>query len=300
MTYNVLLTGMLPRDRVAAVLAELFRQPLDEVDVAGADDYDDRNWDATVSCTYEPVHGDVSWALDVYVPDGHPVRPAESELAAALAEALGQPVLFAAAEHLPSAYWLAAPHGLLTRARLYESDDEDAGYTLDAVGRPVPGLPDVPVDRQPEVIREHRVATPVSDAFHAWTAERGKTANAAAGGEQTEAEWYARTRLGAWESLVTRMATGWPPDGWYPAAFYREDLELRDELTRTAAQLDGESATRFAEALTLVDDAFRTRTVEDRGAALAEATGLPRLELALRGWWWQRRPEPLPWPQPGA
>ncbi len=162
----------------------------------------------------------------------------------------------------------------------------------------MPGLPNVPVEPQSEVIREHRVATPVSDAFSAWVAER-RTGNAASGGEQTEGEWYARTRLGAWESLVTRMSTGWPPDGWYPVAFYQEDLALRDDLTQTATQLDGESAVRFAEALALVDDAFRVRTVEDRGTALAEATGLPRLELALRGWWWQRRPEPVPWPRPG-
>ncbi|MFJ1753607.1 hypothetical protein [Kitasatospora sp. NPDC088134] len=295
MTYNLFLTGSLQRDSITDVLAEQFGRPADDVDVADADDYDSRNWDATVSCTYEQVHGDVTWSLDIHVPDDLPARPAEGRLAAALAGKLGQPVLFAAAEPLPSAYWLAAPGGLLTRARLYESDDEDATFTIDAVAQPVPELPDVPVDRQAEVIREYRVSTPVTDAFGAWLAGRGTSGSEG----QSEAEWYARTRLGAWEGLTVRMSTAWPPDGWYPVDFYQEDLDLRDQLVQTAAELTGETAARFTEALARVDELFREHTVDDKGVALSETLGLPRLDLALRNWWWQRRPDPMPWPLPG-
>ncbi|MEW1909443.1 hypothetical protein AB0442_13455 [Kitasatospora sp. NPDC085895] len=295
MTYNLLLTGDLDHGLIAAGLAEQFGLPTGEVDVAGADDYDNRNWDAVVSCTYERVLGDVTWALDIHAAADRPGLPSESQLAAGLAGRLGRSVLFPAQESLPSAYWLAAPGGLVTRARLLIDDEDEVTYTIDAVEQAVPDLPSTPVQRQPEVIREHRPATPATDAFAAWLTEHEHSRGHGTDPAEEEAEWYARTRLGAWESLAERMAAAWRPDDWYPADFYHEDLEVRDQLVQTVAALPQEVSARAAEALASIDEVFREHTVDDKGTAVSEALGLPRLDVALRSWWWQRRPNPLPW-----
>ncbi|MGW2795950.1 hypothetical protein [Streptomyces sp. NPDC001269] len=287
MTYNLLLTGPLEPDRIAAALARHFVVLVSDVDVGDADDPGSRNWEAPVSCTYEQLDGDATWALDIYVPDSHSVRPDERQLAAALAEALGQPVLYPAAGIRPSSYWLAAPGSLLTRARIYESDD--GRFTIDAVEQSVPQLPGLRVALQPEVIRDYRVATPAADAFAAWLAGRR------AASSRSDAERYAENHLYAWESLVVRMSSAWPPDGWYPAEYYREDLEVRDELDAAAAGLPLESAERLAAALADVDAEYRRATVDDGGEALASAAGLSLAKLAQRGWWWRRRPVQRPW-----
>jgi ribosomal protein S18 acetylase RimI-like enzyme len=90
--------------------------------------------------------------------------------------------------------------------------------------------------------------------------------------------WFAHTRLGAWEQLTQRMRAGWPPDGWYPVDYFREDLRTRDELAAVA--LPEGLSDRFAEALERVDEAFRAGTREVGG------TG---------DWWWRRVPDPEPW-----
>ncbi|WP_106127631.1 hypothetical protein [Pseudosporangium ferrugineum] len=95
-------------------------------------------------------------------------------------------------------------------------------------------------------------------------------------------------RLGAWEGMVNRLVEGWPPDGWYPATYYREDLGTRDELADVA---DAELVPALAE----VDRRFREATVDDGGQALAAATGRP---VPGDRWWWRRIPRPLPWEGP--
>ncbi|QMU79753.1 hypothetical protein GXW83_32700 [Streptacidiphilus sp. PB12-B1b] len=295
MMYNFFLMGSLATDRVRATLALAFAVAPDDVDVSDADDYENRNWDAAVGCTYEQAYGDVTWALEVTTADDPPEPLSEVGLAAALAEGLGQVVICPAQSFPPSAYWLTAPGGLRTRARLYESDQEDAGYTIDAVGQQVPGFPDLRVEQQPEVIRECRVPTPVTTAFSKWLGDRQGAATEASPSGAADPEWYARTRLGAWEALVVRMKSNWPPDGWYPADYYQQDLETRDALDALLPGLDPQVAGALTIALAQVDDDFRTGTADDEGAALSDALALPRLELALRGWWWQRCPDPLPW-----
>ncbi|MEE4541330.1 hypothetical protein V2S66_05030 [Streptomyces sp. V4-01] len=59
-------------------------------------------------------------------------QPSEPELAAALARVLGHSVLYPTESIRPSAYWLAAADGTVTRARLLDSDDEKPVYTDDA------------------------------------------------------------------------------------------------------------------------------------------------------------------------
>jgi hypothetical protein len=164
-------------------------------------------------------------------------------------------------------------------------------YRIDAVEQPVPSLPTVPVSLQPEVIREYRMPTPITDELRVWLAQWQATA----GTEAEEAVWYARTRLGAWESLTVRMASGWPPDGWYPAEFYQEDLEIRDELTVAVERLPTAAKERFTVALTQLDENFSASTREDKDGRLAVILGMEKIDLALRSWWWRRLPKPEPW-----
>lgn len=254
MTYDLLLVGDLDVVRLTVVLAKLASVPVDEVSVAAADD-GDREWDKAVLCTYESVRGEVSWSLDVYLGEAVSDPPSEAAAAAELAAGLGTPVLYSSQPYPPSAHWLVLPDGTRTRARVY---DEGDALVIDAVERPVALLPGVRVEAQPEVIREHRMPTPIADGF----------------------QGPAGDRLAAWESMTERMSAGWPPDGWYPADYYREDLANRDALAEDAARLPA----AFAAALTRVDDVFRSRTSE-----------LPDVPEG-RGWWWGRLPDPVPWP----
>ena len=275
MTYDLLLVGDLDTARLRAALAELAAVPAAAVDVAAAE-AEERDWDAAVLCTYRAVRGDVSWSLDVYLTVPEP--PGVAEAAASLAGSLGLPVLYPAEAFPPSAYWLARPDGSRTRARVYEQDIEgEAALVIDAVAEPVAGLPRVRVQPQPEVIREHRMPTPVTEEFEAWLVaglmldERDDVLRSACG------------RLAAWEALTARMTSGWPPDGWYPAAYYQEDLANRDELAADADRLPAPVVGHFAAALARVDDAFRAATREQPAASRGQA------------WWWGRVPEPVPW-----
>ena len=107
----------------------------------------------------------------------------------------------------------------------------------------------------------------------------------------------ALARLGAWESMATRIAEGWPPDGWYPAAYYREDLESRDELAAITATMPQPANGEFIEAASEVDQRFATATDDDSGQALTAETGPAPASRPASGdaWWWHRITHPLPW-----
>lgn len=155
-------------DAVTAALAQCLHVRAEEVDVADEDtDQNLRNWDALVTCEKETVRGDVSTSLDIYVQETVQPQPSESDLASAFARAAGTAVLFPAAEMPPSAYWLATEDGLVTRARVYDSDDEEPRFTIDRIEAPVSRLPHVTVARIPEIVRELKIATPLADAFAA-------------------------------------------------------------------------------------------------------------------------------------
>jgi hypothetical protein len=290
MVYDLLLAGPGEPAELAPAFASAFGVPIVEVDVA-EEDVDGRNWSALVLVTYAERHGDVSLSLSITAVDGITDRPTEAVLAARLAERLSVPVLYPAAEFPPSAYWLTDGHGRPARARLEPADEldpsveDDLALTIDAVDRPVPSLPTVRVSPIPEVIREHRLPTPLADAF----------------AEQADAEvgsptWHAANTLAAWESFVTRLTSGWPPDGWYPADYYAEDLGLRDDADRHVQALTPELAGVMAAALHSLDETYDRSTVLDDGIALSAALGIPVAELAERAVRWHRRPVELPWP----
>ncbi|MGW0766899.1 hypothetical protein [Streptomyces sp. NPDC002676] len=292
MTYNLLTVELLSLDAVTAALAQCLHVREQDVDVADEDtDQETRNWDALVFCEKATVLGDVSTSLDIYVQESVQPQPTERELAPELARAAGTVVLFPAEEEPPSAYWLAAEDGLVTRARLYDSDDEEPHYTIDRVETPVSRLPHVTVARIPEVVRELKIATPLTADFAAHLDRMHP--------EETRAPgtpfWTARSSLGAWEKLVRQMAADWAPSGWYPADLYRERLEARDKLEQVRSRLPQNVATLLQTALESLDALFAELTVDDTGGLLREEPAGTEDVASARGWWWNRRPASLPW-----
>jgi hypothetical protein len=263
--FGLLVRGELDRDQLAAGLADMVGVPVRAVDVSD-EGVDDRNWDAVVSCTVAPVGGDLRWDLDIYISKTVVAPPDAAAAAASLAGRLHALIAYEGAPYPPTAYWLVAPDGRRARARIAEDDEDPPAYRIEAVERPVPELPDVPVVAMPEVIRSFWMPTPVTDQLRS-----GMTPPAI-------------RRLGAWEDMIERMARGWPPDGWYPAAYYRADLAVRDELH------DSE----LAQALETLDARFAGLTWDDGGRALAAETG-PLPPGAEDRWWWRRVPDPPPW-----
>ena len=268
MNHGFWIHGELDRKRLAAALGELLSLTPAQVDV-GDDGDGDRDWDAPISCTVTPVAGELHWYLDVYVGAAVADPPLEPIAAAWLANRLRTVVAYQSLPAPPSAFYLVGPDGTRTRARIYEEDsDGPTVLRIDAVERPLAAFPGLPVAPIPEVIREYRMPTPVTDRLR----------------DTVPTARDFTMRLGAWESMVSRLAEGWAPDGWYPAEYYREDLHIRDELA-TDAQTEPLRA-----ALAEIDTRFIELTTDDDGQALTTATG-----PVPPGWWWHRIPHPLPW-----
>ncbi|WP_455352747.1 hypothetical protein [Streptomyces sp. SYSU K217416] len=264
-----------PSELVAALAAVVGVAPAD-VDVADADgDQVGRNWDAAVLCGYHlPPGGDLAVMLDIYIADRVPVQPDEPELSRRLAYT-GTTVLYPAESYPPSAYWAVTPDGLVTRARLEDSEDEDPSYIVDAVEAPVPDLPRAQVMVLEEILREERVGTPVTDAFRAATFE----------GEPGSDQARTQVDLLLWERLVRRLEADWESSGRYRADLYEQDLEVRDELERIRRQIPTEYAAAFHTALSRLDVLFRDHTVPGGGA-----------EPGNGGAWWRHRtPRRIPW-----
>jgi hypothetical protein len=291
MTYNLLSVQPLDVDTVAAALAQCLQVSAQVVDVADeTTDQDLRNWDALVLCETARVRGDVATSLDIYIQDSVQPQPAERELASAFARAAGTAVLFPAEETPPSAYWLATVEGLVTRARLYESDDEETRLTVDRVETPVDQLPHVTVARIPEIVRELKIPTPLADAFTAHLQRLQPEETSTPGAPA----WTARTCLGAWEKLVRQLEAAWAPSGWYPPGLYRERLEARDKLEQVRTQLPDNITALLQNSLDPLDGLFGELTVEDTGL-LRKELGRHEDAASEHGWWWNRRSEPLPW-----
>ena len=291
MTYNLLTVESLTPETVTSALAQCLQVPVQELDVADeASDQDQRNWDALVLCDTAMLRGDVSTSLDIYIQEAMQPQPSERELASAFARAAEAVVLFPAEEMPPSAYWLATEDGRVTRARLYDSDDEEPRYTIDRVEAPVDRLPHVTVARIPEVVRELKIATPVEDVFAAQLHRTYPEETSTAG----TPFWEARSSLGAWEKLVRHMESAWAPSGWCPPDLYRERLETRDKLEQVRSQLPQDVAALLQNALEPLDALFAELTVDDsEGRFRKELVGED--VASAHGWWWNRRPEPLPW-----
>lgn len=147
---SLLMTGRAPEvTELRALLAEAFGVPAQEVWIEDETPVPDRVAPVAAARRHA-APGDVAWLLDVSCADDVPRQPSEREFAVWLAGRLGSGVLFPAESFPPSAYWLAAPGGPVTRARVHDIDADDAegdliGYAIDAVGAAVPGMPQLRV-----------------------------------------------------------------------------------------------------------------------------------------------------------
>jgi hypothetical protein len=279
MMYAFLAGGDGVLERMSAILAEVFDVPAADTDVSAASEMESRNWDAVVTCEYEPLAGDLPWSLSVYAAEEVKQRPSEEQLALFVARRLGAPVFFEWSGEVPWFRSVALPDGGLTLARVAERDDQP-GFFVEAAEAPIAGLPHVPVTHFPEVVRAFEIPTPVADAV----APRGVDGT----------KDRIRGLLVNWERLCVRMRSQWPPSNWYSVAMYREDLQYRDRLDALLEELPETERGRVGEALRRLDALYRELTIEDGGQAIGvveQNVG----DLAGRAWYWHRRPRALPW-----
>lgn len=127
------------------------------------------------------------------------------------------------------------------------------------------------------MIREHPVPTPVTDELAAWLADEDTVLPEGSSDAVRQAGIY----LAVWEQLTERIAAGWPPDGWYPADFYRDDLKARDQLAAAATGLPAAVTGRFRWAVGRVDEKFKTLTHETTTPPVSGGDA----------WWWRRTPD---------
>ncbi|MER6786837.1 hypothetical protein ABT330_19850 [Streptomyces sp. NPDC000658] len=267
--------------RLPVVLAEAFRVAEKQTDVSLASELEDRDWDAVVTCDYEPLQGDLSWSLDIYATEEVEHRPTEEELSSLVALRLSVPVFTSWDPRFPWIRRVALPNGGHTLARVLQAEDDSPAYVVDAAESEIPGFPDVPVVRFPEAVRAHKLDTPLTASVA--DAESGRDSSALV------------DLLGNWERLCSRMRSNWPPNRWFPANLYREDLEHRDLLEEVLDGTSPETATPARDALEQLDQIYRDHTVDDGGAALSSALPEGITELSSRPWYWRRRPHALPW-----
>ncbi|MDX3117980.1 pentapeptide repeat-containing protein [Streptomyces scabiei] len=138
--------------RLSPILAEAFRVTREQTDVSATSERENRNWDAVVTCEYEPLQGDLSWSLDIYATGEVQHRPTEDELASFVARRLKTPVFF---PWHPGFHWIrrvARPEGGLTLARVWQPEDDSPAYLVDAAESAVPGFPHISVTRFSEAL----------------------------------------------------------------------------------------------------------------------------------------------------
>ncbi|WP_158706463.1 MULTISPECIES: hypothetical protein [Streptomyces] len=274
---TLLTTGDRVPERIASTLAEFFGVSVAEVDVCDAWDLENRNWEASVTCEYMALDGDLNWSLAITADDVPAPQLSEEALALAVARSLRLFVIFPS--DYPDISWIdrvATPAGEVGYVNTVEEEGEPPRWTVAVSEIAVPAFPHAEVRHIPEIIRQLQLPTPITDAC------------VAEGCTWREALWP----LVNWERLSVRMAGDWPPSGWYPVDMYVEDLELRDQVSGVIAQLPTDVQKSAMDALEQIDQAYHRLTIDDGGADLAEATQLP---LDGRAWYWHRRPSNPPW-----
>ncbi|AYV29096.1 hypothetical protein EES41_20510 [Streptomyces sp. ADI95-16] len=266
---------------IARVLAAAFGVPLLSVDVSLESEMENRNGDASVTCDYEYLSGDLACNLSVYGAKEVAPQPSEEELTRALARGLDTVVLTSWGT-MPSIRKVVTPQGGTTFARVEFLEGEGEGCLVTATETALPVFPRAVVEKFPEVVRGSPVAAPLADGLLAG-ADRNSPA-----GDVRDLVW-------AWEALISRMAAGWPPSDWYGAAMYGEDLENRDRLAAAVEALPADERAQAEAVVESLDAAFREGTADDGGRALAAALEGGSEGFASAPWYWRRRPVALPW-----
>lgn len=264
------------------ILAEAFHATLAQTDVSAGSEWEDRNWDAVVTCEYERLQGDLNWSLTVYAANEVEYRPSEKELASSVAQRLSASVFTSWDARFPWVRRAALPDGGFTLARVLQPEDDSPAYVVDAAESRIPDLPNVPIMQFPEAVRAYKLPTPITDSIE----------EAKPGRETSDLV----SLLGNWELLCSRLRSDFPPHGWFPADLYREDLEHRDRLGEAVDRLSPEiTAYTARDALEQLDEVYRRFTIDDGGLALASALDEGITSLPSLPWYWRRRPLVLPW-----
>ncbi|MDG9721534.1 MULTISPECIES: hypothetical protein [unclassified Streptomyces] len=263
--------------RLPLILAEVFHVALEQTDVSAEAEWEDRNWDAIVTCEYERLQGDLNWSLSIYAAHEVEAQPTEEELASSVAQHLSASVFTFWDAKFPWIRKAALPDGGFTLARVLQLEGDSPAFMIDATESTIPDFPNVPVMQFPEAVRAYKLPTPITDSLE--------------GAEPRRETSDLVSLLGSWERLCSRLRSGCPPHGWFPADLYREDLEHRDRLGGAVDRLSPENTAReVANALEQLDEDYRHFTIDDGGTELASAlnegiTGFPNLP-----WYWRRRP----------
>ena len=282
MIYELFATNGDVPGRIGDFLARFLGVPRDRVFVDDEDQQDDWDWDALrtslACCQYRRLTGNLACGLSIGAHyEQERLDPPERELAEQIARELGTVVLFSEGTEIPSVDNLVTPDGRLLLARFNEALDDVA-----EVSSPLSELPGAVVAHFEDEVRSRPIAHPVADRFFP---------------QQDDFEPWGtiRSHLAMWERLTARMATGWPPTGWYGASMYASDLESRDQAATLIPRLDQADSTAARNALDLLDATYRNLTVDDAGVALVDAGLVTAGEIAGRPWYWRRRPPALPW-----
>ncbi|WP_274916962.1 hypothetical protein [Streptomyces sp. WZ-12] len=279
MMCTLLTTGNGVLERIAPVLARFFGTVADDVDVCDAWDLENRNWDASISCEYMALGGELSWSLAIATDDTPHLS--EEDLALTVARELGIVVIFAS--DYKDISWIdraATPAGEVCYVNTEQEEAEPPRWRVAVSEINIPEFPNAEVRRIPEIIKQLQLPTPITDSCMPK--------------EHPQPEIF--YPLLNWERLTVRMKMDWPPSAWYPASMYVEDLELRDQLDDVIAQLPPADQQPVREAVEQVDQMYRALTHDDGGRNLAEATKAP---ITDRPWYWYRRPLNPPWDNPG-
>lgn len=110
----------------------------------------------------------------------------------------------------------------------------------------------------------------------------------------TEPTYSVRNRARNWERLISKMESGWPPDGTYFPEEYINDLLVRDNLDEITHELPEATRGKLRHLLDTLDTRFEHATVPDDGTAIRPWIS-PRVDYDQLNWRWHRRPTNTPW-----
>ena len=116
--YHLMVRSSDAPTRLPVILAEAFHVALAQTDVSAESEWEDRNWDAVLTCEYERLQGDLMWSFSIYAANEVEHRPTEEELALSVAQGLSVPVFTSWDARFPWIRRVALPDGAFTLARV--------------------------------------------------------------------------------------------------------------------------------------------------------------------------------------